>query len=250
MFSLEDVMAITNSDERDQDANVKARGRETLLRRISVELPLVLFALLVPPLVVPIGVGPGIRRDLLVAGCQVALSVVLVLAVGRRPSRTGTFATILGVMVVVGTYWAVVRGEVGAGPLGLIIVPAMLWVIWTGVLLKCLLESRNAPWAENIVEHAKRTYRIFVLLVCLAVAESLLVLHPRSGEPSTELYAMLLVTVVAALIFYVQLRLALLEKALSKTLSESSNERRPDGQAAAREEGADPEGASGHPEED
>lgn len=286
------------------------------------------LALFVPPVLVPLGVPAGTSCDLLVAGCQLVLGILLlgiVLAVAV-PREGSPWRDVALVMLVVGFYWVVVRLGVSSSIL-LVVILGWLWISAAApapdstrgsrpardssetrqparraylilVLLVCVPVEAvfllwpigpGAPMSEYAMfllavaatvvicvwlglhmdepglhstrrgrairdsgetnQPPRRAHRILVLLVCAGVVECLLILRPDGPKPPVSVYAMLLITVVGALVVYIHLRLALLEMALSRRVSESTEEEQKIAQMSTGESGTNPEDTSGHTEE-
>jgi hypothetical protein len=235
-------------------ANMMERGkyeeRTTYVRTMATRAILgalaLIVALFIPPAIVPLGVRAGTLCDVLVAASQVVFGIVLDVAITRTrfPARS-----ILLVTLAVGAYWAVVRLGVdflvllGAGGGG------AFWLVTAAAHPHWRLECRGARTVDELKQEAKRAFRALVLLVCAAAIECLIILHPGAHELPAALYAILLPTVVGALVAYMHCRLALLEMALSKTPFGSSGKEQQSEQTPSHEGGVDAEGATGRSEE-
>jgi len=202
-------------------------------------------ALLLPHVLVPLAVPAGTWCDLLVGGCQILLSIVLVVVVPREGSGWGS---VVLVMLAVGFYWAMLRLEVDLSIVGV----ALFGLLWINAAKP--VPDSTGGWRiilalDEPIQQARRAHRLLVLLVCAGVVECFLVLFPDGPKPSVILYCTFLVTVVGAVVVYINLRFALLEGALSDHVSGSTDAEHRSAHMSAGASGTIPEDTSGLTEE-
>jgi len=208
-------MKIRKTMERESYPDRASYARALGVRVVCFVLALLLCVLL-PPALVPLGVAPGLGADLLIAACQIVFGIATVLAVS--PVRSPVW-NILCVLFVAGAYWTISRLEVGM-PFVIVVFGAWTWISMGNGLQDGYAKRRTAGDLAAIKEEAKRTRRVFVLFVCAVVVVCLNLFHgvtdhPRLGKVLHEiLCAMLLVTLVGAMVAYLHYRLAMLKIAL------------------------------------
>ncbi len=215
-------MNITRPIKRGDYPDGASYARALGARAICAVLAL-FSALLLPPALVPLGVAPGMGRDLLVAACQIIFGLALFLGLAPVGSRS---RNVLLVLALVGAYWTVSRLEVGM-PLVIVVLGAWTWISMGSIRQDSHPECPAGGDLAAIKEEAKRARRAFVLFVCAVVVVCLNLLHPVAEHPrlGKEVYeilcAMLLVMLVAAVVAYIHYRLAMLRIALLRSDSSS-----------------------------
>ena len=226
-------MSDGNLIEGEEQKDETEVGRGIVVRRIVAVLLLMPFALLVPPLLLPIVVESGMGRDILVAGCQLALGIGVILGVCRSQSRKNVVTGMILPVSLVAFYWLHLRGD---GDTYVLVIVVLAAVAWISAGRKGLYgpQSRNLSQAEDVMEHAKGAYRMFVLLVFAAAMKGLTLLW---CEPPAHEYILLLVILAGSLVAYMHFRLTLLERAMAESPSKTSGQEQQSDQALALEGG-------------
>ena len=194
----------------------------------------VVLVFFILPALVPLAVRPGGERDLLLGVSQVVLGVGLLLLVSRGRSFAGEVAILL---VAVGVYWGTHLLEIPHTIVALGIAGAA-WVFAAYYLSQIDLGELAVGDMRPLEEMARFHYRAFALLVLIAFGASTELLYPWKGEADTAVYALLLVTLVGALVSYIHYRLTRLEinlrKAIARLDPEAKGKPSEDGGAMAR----------------